>query len=100
MLCGPSFKSKGIQTFPDIVCAYLPSSIDMPETIGHTIDSSKEEVREVDPGAPASILALKIATDPFVDRLYFFYMYSDCIDAGSYVFNSHSDEEERISHLL
>ena len=100
MLCGSSFKNKGVQTLLDAVCAYLPSPMDTPEVVGHALDSEKEEVREVDPDAPMSALAFKIATDPFVGRLCFFRVYSGHIDAGSYVFNSRSGKKERISRLF
>ncbi|WP_297116599.1 elongation factor G [uncultured Porphyromonas sp.] len=100
MLCGSSFKNKGVQTLLDAVCAYLPSPMDTPEVVGHALDSDKEEVREVDPDAPMSALAFKIATDPFVGRLCFFRVYSGHIDAGSYVFNSRSGKKERISRLF
>ena len=100
MLCGSSFKNKGVQTLLDAVCAYLPSPVDTPEVVGHALDSDKEEVREVDPDAPMSALAFKIATDPFVGRLCFFRVYSGHIDAGSYVFNSRSGKKERISRLF
>ena len=100
MMCGSSFKNKGVQTLLDAVCAYLPSPMDTPEVVGHALDSDKEEVREVDPDAPMSALAFKIATDPFVGRLCFFRVYSGHIDAGSYVFNSRSGKKERISRLF
>ena len=100
MMCGSSFKNKGVQTLLDAVCAYLPSPMDTPEVVGHALDSDKEEVREVDPEAPMSALAFKIATDPFVGRLCFFRVYSGHIDAGSYVFNSRSGKKERISRLF
>ena len=100
MMCGSSFKNQGVQTLLDAVCAYLPSPMDTPEVVGHALDSDKEEVREVDPDAPMSALAFKIATDPFVGRLCFFRVYSGHIDAGSYVFNSRSGKKERISRLF
>ena len=100
MMCGSSFKNKGVQTLLDAVCAYLPSPVDTPEVVGHALDSDKEEVREVDPDAPMSALAFKIATDPFVGRLCFFRVYSGHVDAGSYVFNSRSGKKERISRLF
>ena len=100
MMCGSSFKNKGVQTLLDAVCAYLPSPMDTPEVVGHALDSDKEEVREVDPDAPMSALAFKIATDPFVGCLCFFRVYSGHIDAGSYVFNSRSGKKERISRLF
>ena len=100
MMCGSSFKNKGVQTLLDAVCAYLPSPMDTPEVVGHALDSDKEEVREVDPDAPMSALAFKIATDPFVGRLCFFRVYSGHVDAGSYVFNSRSGKKERVSRLF
>ncbi|MFT3933536.1 MAG: elongation factor G [Chitinophagaceae bacterium] len=100
MMCGSSFKNKGVQTALDAVCRYLPSPIDIPDTIGTNPDSGEQEVRKADPKAPFSALAFKIMTDPFVGRLAFFRCYSGHLDAGSYVLNVRSGKKERISRIM
>ena len=101
MICGSSFKNKGVQTLLDCVCAYLPSPEDAGAVEGHAMgDPDKIETREPSPEAPMSALAFKIATDPYVGRLCFFRVYSGNIDAGSYVLNSRSGKKERISRLF
>ncbi|MCE5205107.1 MAG: elongation factor G [Porphyromonadaceae bacterium] len=101
MICGSSFKNKGVQTLLDAVCAYLPSPLDT-EAISGTDpdDSEKVLLRHPDPEEPMSALAFKIATDPYVGRLCFFRVYSGEIEAGSYVFNPRSGKKERISRLF
>ncbi len=101
MICGSSFKNKGVQTMLDAVCAYLPSPLDTPEIIGTDVDyPEKEIVRHPDATEPLCALAFKIATDPYVGRLCFFRVYSGKIDAGSYVYNSRSGKKERISRIF
>ncbi len=101
MICGSSFKNKGVQTLLDAVCAYLPSPLDTPEIIGYDVDDSEKQiVRHPDENEPLCALAFKIATDPYVGRLCFFRVYSGKIDAGSYVFNVRSDKKERISRIF
>jgi len=100
MMCGSSFKNKGVQTALDAVCRYLPSPIDIPDTIGTNPDTGEEEVRKADAKAPFSALAFKIMTDPFVGRLAFFRCYSGHLDAGSYVLNVRSGKKERISRIM
>ncbi|MDR1729713.1 MAG: elongation factor G [Prevotellaceae bacterium] len=101
MICGSSFKNKGVQTLLDAVCAYLPSPLDTPEIIGYDVDDSEKRViRHPDENEPLCALAFKIATDPYVGRLCFFRVYSGKIDAGSYVFNVRSDKKERISRIF
>ncbi|MDE7402132.1 MAG: elongation factor G [Muribaculaceae bacterium] len=101
MLCGSSFKNKGVQTLLDAVCAYLPSPEDAGAVEGHAVDDpEKIETREPSSEAPLSALAFKIATDPYVGRLCFFRVYSGDIDAGSYVLNSRSMKKERVSRLF
>ncbi len=100
MMCGSSFKNKGVQTALDAVCRYLPSPIDIPDTIGVNPDSGQEESRKADPKAPFAALAFKIMTDPFVGRLAFFRVYSGHLDAGSYVLNVRSGKKERISRIM
>ncbi len=101
MLCGSSFKNKGVQPLLDAVCAYLPSPSDAGELVGHAMaDPDKEEVRRPIFEDPMCALVFKIATDPYVGRLVFFRVYSGQIDAGSYVYNSRSGKKERISRLF
>ncbi|MBP6283979.1 MAG: elongation factor G, partial [Paludibacteraceae bacterium] len=101
MICGSSFKNKGVQTMLDAVCAYLPSPLDTPETVGHDVDNpEKLIVRHPDPKEPLCALAFKIATDPYIGRLCFFRVYSGKLDAGSYVYNTRSGKKERISRIF
>src|SRR4249919_1161644 len=82
MMCGSSFKNKGVQTALDAVCRYLPSPVDIPDTKGLDPDTGEEITRKPDPKAPFAALAFKIMTDPFVGRLAFFSCYSGHLDAG------------------
>ena len=101
MICGSSFKNKGVQTMLDAVCAYLPSPMDTEEIIGHPVDDEEAQiVRHPSEDEPLCALAFKIATDPYVGRLCFFRVYSGKIDAGSYVLNSRSGKKERISRIF
>lgn len=100
MMCGSSFKNKGVQTALDAVCRYLPSPLDLPDTIGTDPDTGNEITRKADPKEPFSALAFKIMTDPFVGRLSFFRCYSGKLDAGSYVKNMRSGKNERISRIM
>jgi len=101
MICGSSFKNKGVQTLLDAVCAYLPSPEDAGAVEGHAVDNPDEILtREPSQDAPMCALAFKIATDPYVGRLCFFRVYSGEVNAGSYCFNSRSGKKERISRLF
>jgi elongation factor G len=100
MMCGSSFKNKGVQTALDAVCRYLPSPADIEDTIGLDPDSGEQIVRKADPKAPFAALAFKIMTDPFVGRLAFFRCYSGRLEAGSYVKNMRSGKNERISRIM
>ncbi len=101
MICGSSFKNKGVQTLLDSVCAYLPSPEDAGAVEGHAVGDPDEILtREPSADAPMAALAFKIATDPYVGRLCFFRVYSGEIPAGSYVLNSRSGKKERISRLF
>ena len=101
MLCGSSFKNKGVQTLLDAVCAYLPSPEDTERVEGHAVgDPDTKIYRRPIFEDPTCALAFKIATDPYVGRLVFFRVYSGQIDAGSYVLNSRSGKKERISRLF
>ena len=101
MVCGSSFKNKGVQPLLDAVCAYLPSPTDAGAVQGHAVGNPDEvETREPSSDAPMCALAFKIATDPYVGRLTFFRVYSGDVVAGSYVFNSRSGKKERVSRLF
>ncbi|MEE3384854.1 MAG: elongation factor G [Prevotella sp.] len=100
MLCGSSFKNKGVQTLLDYVCAFLPSPLDTPAIIGENPNTGEEEDRKPSEDDPTSALAFKIATDPYVGRLVFFRVYSGKVEAGSYVFNTRSGKKERVSRLF
>jgi elongation factor G len=101
MLCGSSFKNKGVQTLLDAVCAYLPSPLDTEAIVGHDPNDPEKEIsRQPDENEPFTALAFKIATDPYVGRLCFIRVYAGRLDAGSYVYNVRSDKKERISRLF
>ena len=100
MLCGSSFKNKGVQTLLDYVCAFLPSPLDTPNIIGTNPTTGAEEDRKPDEDEKTSALAFKIATDPYVGRLTFFRVYSGKVEAGSYIYNSRSGKKERVSRLF
>ena len=101
MICGSSFKNKGVQTLLDAVCAYLPSPADTPAIEGTDPDDSEKIITRHPTGdEPLCALAFKIATDPYVGRLCFFRVYSGELPAGSYVYNVRSGKKERISRLF
>ena len=101
MICGSSFKNKGVQTLLDAVCAYLPSPEDTPAIEGtDPRDPEKVITRKPLFEEPLTALAFKIATDPYVGRLCFFRVYSGSMVAGSYVLNTRSGKKERISRLF
>ena len=99
MVCGSSFKNKGVQFLLDAVCRYLPSPLDKEAIIGTNPDNDQEVARKPDSKEPFAALAFKIATDPFVGRLAFFRAYSGTLNAGSYVLNNRSGNKERISRI-
>jgi elongation factor G len=100
MLCGSSFKNKGVQTMLDLVMEILPSPLDKKNIIGTNPDTEQEVTRKPDYSEPFAALAFKIATDPFVGRLAFMRAYSGKLDAGSYVLNTRSGNKERISRIF
>jgi elongation factor G len=101
MICGSSFKNKGVQTLLDAVCLYLPSPADTPAIDGHDPDDPEKIItRKPVTEEPLTALAFKIATDPYVGRLCFFRVYSGEMNAGSYVLNTRSGKKERISRLF
>ena len=101
IICGSSFKNKGVQPLLDAVCAYLPSPLDT-EFIEGTDPNNEEKKlqRRPDESEPLCALAFKIATDPYVGRLCFFRVYSGKLEAGSYVYNVRSGKKERISRIF
>ena len=100
MLCGSSFKNKGVQTLLDYVCALLPSPLDTANVVGTNPSTKEEEDRKPDEEDKTAALAFKIATDPYVGRLTFIRVYSGKVVAGSYVYNSRSGKKERVSRLF
>ena len=100
MICGSSYKNKGVQPLLDYVCAFLPSPMDIENITGTNPDTEEEETRKPSESDPTAALAFKIATDPYMGRLVFFRVYSGKVEAGSYVFNSRSGKKERISRLF
>jgi elongation factor G len=99
MICGSSFKNKGVQFLLDAVCHYLPSPEDKEAIFGTNPDSGNEIERKPEVNEPFSALAFKIATDPYVGRLAFFRAYSGRLEAGSYVLNNRTGKKERISRI-
>ncbi len=99
MICGSSFKNKGVQLLLDSVVDYLPSPVDIPAVKGLDMKGNEIE-RETSDTAPFSSLAFKIMTDPYMGQLTYFRVYSGKLEAGNYVFNSTKDKKERIGRLL
>ncbi|MSQ78809.1 MAG: elongation factor G [Flavobacteriaceae bacterium] len=100
MVCGSSFKNKGVQTMLDLVMELMPSPLDKDHVTGTNPDTGEEVERKPDYSEPFCALAFKIATDPFVGRLAFMRAYSGKLDAGSYVYNTRSGNKERISRIF
>ncbi|GAB1418597.1 elongation factor G [Bacteroidales bacterium] len=100
VMCGASFKNKGVQMLLNGIAQFLPSPLDIDAVTGINPKTEKEELRKVDVNEPFSALAFKIATDPFVGRIAFFRVYSGSLDAGSYVFNASTGKKERISRIM
>ena len=100
MICGSSFKNKGVQPLLDAVCAYLPSPLDQGSVEGTVPGTDEVVTREPSPEAPLCALVFKIATDPYVGRLCFFRVYSGDMNSGSYVLNSRTGKKERVSRLF
>lgn len=99
VLCGASYKNKGVTAMLDAVVDYLPSPLDVPAIMGVTMDG-KEDVRHSSDEEPFSSLAFKVMTDPFVGRLTYFRVYSGTITSGSYVYNSTKDVRERFGRIM
>ena len=100
MICGSSYKNKGVQPLLDYVCAFLPSPVDVEVVQGTNPNTDEEEDRKPSEDDPTAALAFKIATDPYMGRLVFFRVYSGSVKAGSYVYNPRSGKKERISRLF
>ena len=100
VVCGASFKNKGVQPLLDAVVDYLPSPLDIPAIKGIDTDNDEIVERPADPDAPFAALAFKVMTDPFVGRLTYFRVYSGTLSSGSYVQNSTKGHKERIGRLL
>ena len=100
VVCGTSYKNKGVQKLLDAIVEYMPSPLDIPAIAGTNPKTDEEEVREASDSAPFSALAFKIMTDPFVGRLSFFRVYSGTLEAGKTVLNSSKGQRERIGRIL
>ena len=100
VLCGSSYKNKGVQMLLDAMVDFLPSPLDIPAIKGINPDTDQEEERPADESAPFSGLAFKIMTDPFVGGLTFFRVYSGKLVAGTYVYNSITGKNERVGRLI
>ena len=100
VLCGSSFKNKGVQPLLDAVVDYMPSPLDVPSITGINPETGEEESRNSDDNAPFSALAFKIMADPYVGKLTFFRVYSGTLTSGSYIYNSIKGKRERIGRIL
>lgn len=100
VICGSSFKNKGVQSLLDAIVDYLPSPLDVASIQGMNPRTGEEDSRAASDEEPFSALAFKVATDPYVGRLTFFRVYSGSIKAGSYVLNSTKDKMERLGRIL
>ncbi len=100
VLCGSSYKNKGVQMLLDAVIDFLPSPVDVDHVKGINPKTGEEEERKTDDNEPFSGLAFKIATDPFVGRLAYFRAYSGVLESGSYVYNSTKGKRERVGRLV
>jgi elongation factor G len=100
VICGSSYKNKGVQPLLDAVIDYLPAPTDIAHVKGINPETGEEEERPTDDNEPFAALAFKIATDPFVGKLAFFRVYSGTLSAGSYVYNSTKNKRERIGRIL
>ena len=100
VVCGTSYKNKGVQKLLDAIVDYMPSPLDIPAICGVNPKTDEEETREASDSAPFSALAFKIMTDPYVGRLSFFRVYSGTLEAGKTVLNSSNGQRERIGRIL
>ena len=100
MLCGTSYRNKGVQLLLDAIIEYMPSPVDVPAIKGVNPDTEEEETRPSSDDEPFAALAFKIATDPFVGKICFFRVYSGSVNAGSYVLNASKGHKERLGRIL
>jgi elongation factor G len=100
VLCGSSYKNKGVQPLLDAIVDYLPSPLDIPPIKGLAVDSDETEERRSSDDEPFSALAFKIVTDPYVGKLAYFRVYSGTLESGSYVYNPIKGKRERIGRIL
>ncbi len=100
VVCGTSYRNKGVQKLLDAIIDYMPSPLDVPAITGVNPDTEEEEVRHSSDEEPFSALAFKIMTDPFVGKLAFFRVYSGTVETGSYVLNSSKGDKERLGRIL
>ena len=98
--CGSSYRNKGVQKLLDAIVDYMPSPLDVPAIKGTNPETDEEEERHADDNGPFAALAFKIATDPFVGKLAFFRVYSGKVDAGTTVYNSCKDSNERMGRIV
>ncbi len=98
--CGTSYRNKGVQKLLDAIVDYMPSPLDIPPVKGTDVNTGEETVRKAGDEEPLSILAFKVAADPFVGKLCFFRVYSGKVEAGSTVLNSSKDKNERMGRIL
>jgi len=100
VLCGSSFKNKGVQQLLDAVVDFLPSPLDGGNLVAHHVHKNDQVERKIDPKEKFTALAFKIMTDPYVGKLTFIRVYTGTLQAGSYVYNSISDKKERVGRVL
>ena len=100
VLCGSSYKNRGVQHLIDAIIEYLPSPLDVEHVNGVNPDTGAEEIRKTDDNEPFAGLAFKIVADPFVGKLAFFRAYSGMLESGSYVYNSTKGKKERVGRLM
>lgn len=100
VFCGSSYRNKGVQPLLDGISAYLPSPIDIPPVSGKNLLNDQEEIRYANPDEPLSALVFKLATDPYIGSLAFTRVYSGILKSGTYVFNTNSNTQERISRIV
>ncbi|KAF0150524.1 MAG: Elongation factor EF-G [Ignavibacteria bacterium] len=100
VLCGSSFKNKGVQQLLDAVVDFLPSPYDGGNLVAHHVHKNDHIERKIDPKEKFTALAFKIMTDPYVGKLTFIRVYTGSLEAGSYIFNSVSDRKERVGRIL
>ncbi len=100
VVCGTSFKNKGVQPLIDAVCEYLPGPLDVPAMKGLNPETGQHEERKTSDDGPFCALAFKILSDPYVGKLTYFRVYSGTLESGSYVYNSNKDVKERIGKIV